>query len=109
LRAQPYPGNIRELRTLVERAVAFCQGDAIDAATIHLALETGAHEPSRGVASADLGLEIQELERRRIMEALERHGGNQTKAAKFLGMPRRTLVTRLTQYGLTHPRRENKE
>jgi DNA-binding NtrC family response regulator len=109
LRAQPYPGNIRELRTLVERAVAFAEGEVIDVATIALALEASAHERSRNdVARTGLNVEIELLERRRILEALERHGGNQTKTAQFLGMPRRTLVSRLTQYGLTRPRREGK-
>ena len=44
-------------------------------------------------------------EKRRILDALERCEGNQTRAAELLQMSRRTLVTRLSEYGLTRPRR----
>jgi DNA-binding NtrC family response regulator len=45
------------------------------------------------------------LERQRIVDALEKCAGNQTEAARLLGIPRRTLTTRLTQYGLARPRK----
>ena len=48
---------------------------------------------------------IVELERERIIEALARCGGNQTRAAKLLGMPRRTLVSRLSRYDVPRPRK----
>jgi DNA-binding NtrC family response regulator len=108
-RAQPYPGNIRELRALVERAVAFSERGVLDVTTVGFALEASAHDPAkRDLAPARLESEIDALERRRIVEALDRHDGNQTKTAEYLGMPRRTLVTRLTQYGLTRPRKTHK-
>jgi DNA-binding NtrC family response regulator len=49
---------------------------------------------------------MEELERKRIMDALEQCGGNQTQAAELLGMSRRTLVARLSGYGLTKPRKK---
>jgi DNA-binding NtrC family response regulator len=47
------------------------------------------------------------IERRRIVEALERSGGNQTKAAELLGMSRRTLVAKLGEHDLPRPRKRD--
>ena len=106
LTRRSYPGNIRELRSLVERATAFATGGVLDAATLELALAAGADEgksvPPPG--ARDLRTEVESLERQRIFDALERTGGNQTKAATLLGMPRRTLVDKLSRYGMTKRR-----
>jgi Bacterial regulatory protein, Fis family/FHA domain len=53
-----------------------------------------------------LASELAKVERARIVEALERCGGNQTRAAALLGISRRTLVNRLTEYGLPRPLKE---
>jgi transcriptional regulator with AAA-type ATPase domain len=100
LEAQRYPGNIRELKNLVERAVAFAQHGTIDAEGIRFALAASA-STERAPAGESLREQIDNLEKQRILEALDACGGNQTKAAVLLGMPRRTLVTRLSTYGLT--------
>ena len=55
--------------------------------------------------NAPLSMELQSLERTRIVNALQRAGGNQTKAAKMLGMSRRTLVSRLDTYQVPRPRK----
>jgi DNA-binding NtrC family response regulator len=52
-----------------------------------------------------LSREVAELEKRRIIEALEHFGGNQTRAARALGLSRTTLVARLEQYSLRRPRK----
>jgi len=58
---------------------------------------------------ADLPSEIRSLERERIMEALLQTGGIQSEAARTLGISRRTLITRIEEYGLPRPRkRESK-
>ncbi|MFT3708230.1 MAG: helix-turn-helix domain-containing protein [Archangium sp.] len=51
--------------------------------------------------------EREAAEKRAVLEALDKTGGNQTKAAELLGVSRRTLVTRLQQYGLTRPRKKD--
>ncbi len=48
---------------------------------------------------------VEDLDRRRVLDALAACGGNQTRAAEMLGMSRRTLVTRLDAYGLPRPRK----
>jgi sigma-54-dependent transcriptional regulator len=57
----------------------------------------------------DLHAEMKSVERSRILEALERSDGNQSEAARQLGMPRRTLVSRLTALGLTRRRTPGSE
>jgi transcriptional regulator with GAF, ATPase, and Fis domain len=56
-------------------------------------------------ARGHLSTEIRELERQRIVEALESCGGNQSRAAKMLGMPRRSLLRRIEEFGLVRPRK----
>jgi DNA-binding NtrC family response regulator len=54
-------------------------------------------------ANVDLFTEIKSVERARITEALERCGGNQSKAARLLGVSRGTLIARIEEYGLARP------
>jgi DNA-binding NtrC family response regulator len=66
------------------------------------------HGPRRTIDDGDLDAlrkRVAELERDRILSAIERCGGNQTRAAKLLGMPRRTLVSRLAKYDVPRPRK----
>jgi transcriptional regulator with PAS, ATPase and Fis domain len=107
LSAYLWPGNIRELRNVLERAVLLCDGAEL--CTSHLpnkltsAPDTSlAQEPD---PRARLLSEIEDLERERVVAALASCGGNQTQAAELLGISRRTLVTRLSLYELPRPRR----
>ncbi|HSO39067.1 MAG TPA: sigma-54 dependent transcriptional regulator, partial [Labilithrix sp.] len=112
LEAHGWPGNVRELRNVMDRAVALAGGPVIGLA--HLFFDEPApsdRAPPVGrvdVASrgeGDLRESLDAEEKRRILEALASCDGNQTKAAEQLGMPRRTFVARLQQYGLTKPRK----
>jgi DNA-binding NtrC family response regulator len=111
LRRHAWPGNVRELRNVIERAVVLCAEDQI--APDHLppslravrAGTTAAPLASTQAPNLPLAAEMKSIERARILEALERCGGNQSEAARVLGMPRRTLVSRLGELGLTRPRR----
>lgn len=100
LLAYPWPGNVRELRHVMEAGVLVSENGTIGPE----------HLPSRvrGIASpavpATLQAELDEIERRRIIAALGRAGGNQSAAARTLGIPRRTLVKRIAAYGLPRPR-----
>jgi len=110
-----WPGNIRELRNLIERAVLLCTGDAIT--PHHLPLDTleaasaprgEPTAPIRGPRPTDAIAPVPASapdERARITAALEHCGGNQTRAAIMLGISRRTLVKRLDAYGLVRPRK----
>ena len=83
-----WPGNIRELRNVITRAAILAPGERI----LPEHLPPNLRDP-RGAERVDPGLE--ELERRAILDALERHGGNRTHAARALGISRRTLLYKL--------------
>jgi DNA-binding NtrC family response regulator len=102
-----WPGNIRELRNAIERAVLLCDGDEIGAAQLPSKMLNAPRPPApcRGDARAWLQQEIEAVERTRVVDALARCAGNQTQAAELLGISRRTLVTRLGQYELPRPRK----
>jgi transcriptional regulator with PAS, ATPase and Fis domain len=98
LEGYPWPGNVRELRNVVERAVIVCFDGAILPEHLPPLQLPGEKAPRR--ATLKEGLE--HAERRRIAEALEACGGNREQAAAMLGISRRTLGYRLTQYRLAH-------
>jgi two-component system response regulator AtoC len=124
--SQEWPGNVRELRSACERAVLLCDGDTVQRAHFMTAA-AGRRRASTSPAAADgapraasepgepaeslrdaARREVEAVERRRILEALEQAGGNQTRAAELLGISRRTLINRLDAYELPRPRKPNK-
>jgi DNA-binding NtrC family response regulator len=112
LRRHTWPGNVRELRNVVERAAVMCTGSTILPEHLPAALlaairsdaTTGSSSAARAGQPGNHNAEMKALERTKILDALERCGGNQSEAARQLGMPRRTLVSRLSELGLTHRR-----
>ena len=117
LRAHPWPGNIRELRNVIERAVVLSEGDTIQPRHISLRDGIGSADdappfaleppPAGKTTASQPGLmdELVEVERKRILEAMDLAGGNQTVAARLLQISRRTLVYRLGQLDLRPHRR----
>ena len=95
-----YPGNVRELENLVHRAVVLARGDTITAADlpVHLARPT---RQGGGSNAATFVERVSEFERALIVEALERAGGVQTRAARELGMSERHLRYKLKKYKRT--------
>jgi DNA-binding NtrC family response regulator len=131
LQGYAWPGNIRELRNIVERAVVLAGDDAISVS--HLPAEkirsTIVRTPALAPVSprhllappAPTGLEaevtaprgqlalqasIEDIERRAILDALAHTAGNQTQAAKMLGMSRSKLLARLDAFGIPRPRKK---
>jgi DNA-binding NtrC family response regulator len=131
LREHAFPGNVRELRTMMQRALVLCEGAQIRPEHLGIDLATeeqrGRASPSTvrserpevrptversGPADGDppvrpkrLAQEIRSLEQQRIIAALEQTGGNQKRAAERLGIARRTLIHRIEAYGLPRPRK----
>jgi two-component system, NtrC family, response regulator AtoC len=100
LETYSWPGNVRELRNVVERAMLVVDGDLLHAA--HLALP-GAHRPEGAMDLPPSGLNLERLERDLVIQALQRTGGNQTRAATLLGLNRDQVRYRIEKFGL--PRR----
>ncbi|MBT9558654.1 MAG: sigma-54-dependent Fis family transcriptional regulator [Myxococcales bacterium] len=106
LTAYPFPGNVRELENVVERAVTFASSDLVttDALPPHI-LAQGS--PLMPTASADIpeggmNLEVmlEDLEKRYLVRALELSGGVRTEAAKLLGMSFRSIRYKLDKYDI---------
>jgi two-component system, NtrC family, response regulator AtoC len=98
LESYDWPGNVRELKIALDRAVLLSQGVILDA----MSLPAG--DASDDAAGARLRNDLAVFERQRIVDALDKCAGNQTKAAQVLGISRRTLVSRLGEYNLPRPR-----
>jgi two-component system NtrC family response regulator len=98
-----YPGNVRELENLVERAVVLTRDDVIGLGDLPLSLAAEAPEPE---GPPSLPAAVEGLERRLIREALARADGVQTAAADLLGISERVLRYKLRKYGWTGGDRE---
>ncbi len=126
LTSHDWPGNIRELRNACERAVLLATGTLIERHHLTTIDDTAKRPPNQRMRSsatippppgimatsaADMPTQVRatvaELERQRILEALERCAGNQTRAAEMLGISRRTLINRLDEYGIARPRKRD--
>ena len=111
LASYAFPGNIRELKNLLERASLLARGGSIEIE--HLRADTAllTHRPSElptlGAPANDVPLlaESERNERERIAQAIAECGGNQKRAAQLLGMSRRGLLRRLDSYALPRPRK----
>jgi two-component system response regulator AtoC len=106
LAAYEWPGNIRELRNAIERAVAVCRDDVVtlDDLPEHLSTAPNAESdfpaPARVGSAYSLPDAVGQFEIARIRDALVRAGGNRAHAARLLGLPRRTLGNKIRVYGL---------
>lgn len=99
LREYTWPGNIRELRNVVERAVLFADGGTISPVELNLPGRSG-----RGRIFRDEDLNLVSLEKRAIMKALRKSDWIQRRAAKLLGITPRALVYKIDKYKIDHPK-----
>jgi transcriptional regulator with PAS, ATPase and Fis domain len=100
LLAAPWPGNVREMRNVLERAMIIAQGaPAIGLEHLPADLQKG----TRTAASADrrhAPQTLSDVERHHIERTLRAHGGNRTRAAQELAISRATLINKIKAYGL---------
>ena len=102
LRAEKWPGNVRQLENVVERLVVLADGDTIDLAAVERELGRASRAEPRAEPAGDPSLDAQrrEAERAGIVSAIARAKGNRTLAARLLCVSRRTLYNKLKEYGL---------
>jgi two-component system response regulator PilR (NtrC family) len=93
-----FPGNVRELENILERAMAMCESSQIELSDLHL--PTLKEKNIRDVSTADLTGILQDQEKELILDALEKTKWNRTAAARLLGISFRTLRYRLKKLGL---------
>ena len=105
LLAYPWPGNVRQLESAIERAVILAEGDTIEEDHLPTEITTVHSRPSGQNVCAEMdipdgGLDLEEVEKRLLTRAMERSGGVMAKAARLLGLTYRTMQYRLDKHGI---------
>jgi DNA-binding NtrC family response regulator len=107
LQQYAWPGNVRELENTVERLLIMREGDQIGVDDLPEKISAAAGKPEGGVLRLPPGgYPLEQLEREVVLEALTRCDWNQTAAARFLSIPRHTLIYRMEKYHITQPGRK---
>ncbi len=103
----PFPGNVRELENILERATTLCEAEVIRAADLHLPMAAGAesgdqpdHQSAAGQGDLSLDTYMDNIEKGVLLQALEQTRYNKTAAARKLGITFRALRYRLKKLGL---------
>ena len=94
-----FPGNVRELENMLERAVTLCTGGAIAADDLHMR-RTGDASGTQPALAGKLGEQVEDVQRQAIVEALEKTRYNKTAAAELLGLSFRQLRYRIKKLGI---------
>jgi len=106
LAEQEWPGNIRQLRNVIERTALFCNKEQIDADDLQFGSHPGADRPARPKYSVPLpqeGCDIKDIERQLLQQALERTAWNQSHAARLLNVSRDQIRYKMNKYHLKKP------
>ena len=105
MEAHLWPGNVRELENALERALIFHRGDAISLADLPETIRSPRSRESAAfpVELPESGLSLDGVEKSLILRALEKHDWNQSRAARYLGITRHTLLYRIEKHGILRP------
>ena len=98
LRRHAWPGNVRELRNAMEYAAVLAERGVLDAACLPDSVRASADAPAP--PAGQMRRQIADLEQKSIQDALDAENGNQTRAARRLGISRRALLYKLEKYGI---------
>ena len=106
LRSYPWPGNIRELQSVLKQALLQASGPVLLPAFLPSELNSGRGERQRqGHRAPRQGTTLTDMEREAIQQCLFQTGGNRQRTAELLGISTRTLLRKIREYGLDDPLR----
>jgi len=105
LETYDWPGNVRELENAVERALIFHRGDVIALNDLPESIRAprAREVSSLPVSLPEAGLSLEGVEKELIVRALQKHDWNQSRAARYLGITRHTLLYRMDKHGIARP------
>jgi two-component system NtrC family response regulator len=109
LEGYAFPGNVRELEHILERALIIAGSDPVTLQHLDLSDRRPASKTFGVPDIPDDGLSLETLERELILKALEKAAGNKSQAARLLGLTRRTLYSRMEKHGLRQPSGEGED
>ena len=99
LRHHSFYGNVRELENIIERAMIFADSETIGINDLDLRSGLQKNDVPKAIPASDV-LTLRDAERNAIIRALQRWEGNRTRAAEELGISRRTLISKIQEYGI---------
>ncbi|MEW6734397.1 MAG: sigma-54 dependent transcriptional regulator [Acidobacteriota bacterium] len=98
----PWPGNVRELQNTIERLVVLARNEIISGDDLPQEIkQIRSSAGSIAIVLPEDGIDLEEIEKEIIRQALEKHMGNQTRTAKYLNITRNTLIYRMQKFNLT--------
>ncbi len=98
----PWPGNVRELENAIESLVVLGKSDVIRTEDLPPQIrQAKSRVAAINLKLPDEGIDLEEVEKEILIQALERHEWNQTRAARYLNISRKTLIYRMEKFGLT--------
>jgi two-component system response regulator HydG len=105
LKLHDWPGNIREMKNVIQRAVVLCDGAEIDASHLsiferHRNPDERDDDPGQTIRIPDIGLSLAEIEAEALRITLKLTGGNRSAAARILAISRPTIHRKIRDYGL---------
>ncbi|HXZ44671.1 MAG TPA: sigma 54-interacting transcriptional regulator, partial [archaeon] len=105
LESYEWPGNVRELENALERAMIFHRDDAIALADLPETIRAPKAKEAANLAMSlpEAGLSLEEVEKELILRALQKHDWNQSRAARYLGITRHTLLYRIEKHNIVRP------
>jgi two-component system NtrC family response regulator len=99
-----WPGNVRELQNVIERLAVLAKDNLINVETLPEELRAAESRIANiGLKLPEEGIDLEGVEKEILLQALEKHGWNQTHAAKYLNISRKTLIYRMEKFALLPP------
>jgi len=103
LQAHPWPGNVRQLRNVIERALIVCEGRTIRKTDLPDDFRSAGGGGDGGFIKIPLGTSLDDVEKEMITRTIEFTAGNKTRAAEILGVSAKTLYNKLERFGADRP------